>query len=182
MYCHIVAGRVLGLDPSKVDVAYAPRFVLLDGRICMEIFDAFYTSSWLADPDASAILPLLRPAVLFDHLYRHRPRSLLQLSKALKNTFVVTRLRLDPRFLCICPAQYGTMKLTILSYNCVAAWKWNASTEPHQLYTYAERGPDGQIQQTDDEDDDEVCGICQSAFESTCPECKVPGDDCPLSK
>jgi hypothetical protein len=74
------------------------------------------------------------------------------------------------------------MKITVLSFHCVAAWKWNASTEPHQLYTYAERGADGQILQGDDEDDDEVCGICQSAFESTCPDCKVPGDDCPLSR
>ncbi|KAI9634260.1 putative ubiquitin-protein ligase [Dioszegia hungarica] len=71
------------------------------------------------------------------------------------------------------------MKVTVLSFNAVAAWKWNASTEPHQLYAYASRGPDGQIEEYDD-DDEEVCGICQSAFESTCPECKVPGDDCPL--
>lgn len=73
------------------------------------------------------------------------------------------------------------MKVTVLSFNAVAAWKWNASTEPHQLYSYAKRGPTGQIEVGDDEDDDEVCGICQSAFESTCPDCKVPGDDCPLS-
>jgi hypothetical protein len=73
------------------------------------------------------------------------------------------------------------MKVTVLSFNAVAAWKWNASTEPHQLYAYASRGPDGQIEEYDD-DDEEVCGICQSAFESTCPECKVPGDDCPLSE
>ena len=33
----------------------------------------------------------------------------------------------------------------------------------------------------EDEDDDEVCGICQLEFESSCPACKVPGDDCPLS-
>lgn len=73
------------------------------------------------------------------------------------------------------------MKMTILSYNAVAAWRWNASTEPHQLYVYATRGPNGALEEPDD-DDDEVCGICQAAFEATCPECKVPGDDCPLSK
>lgn len=75
------------------------------------------------------------------------------------------------------------MKVTVLSYNAVAAWKWNASTEPHKLYSYATRtGPNGELEEPDDEDDEEVCGICQAAFESTCPECKVPGDDCPLSQ
>lgn len=27
--------------------------------------------------------------------------------------------------------------------------------------------------------EDDVCGICREAFESCCPTCKVPGDDCP---
>ena len=67
------------------------------------------------------------------------------------------------------------MKVTIVSYNAVAAWKWNTSTEPHKIHKHAE--PD-----EDDDDDDDVCGICQQAYESTCPECKIPGDDCPLSE
>jgi anaphase-promoting complex subunit 11 len=28
-------------------------------------------------------------------------------------------------------------------------------------------------------DVDDVCGICRLAFESCCPTCKLPGDDCP---
>jgi anaphase-promoting complex subunit 11 len=24
-----------------------------------------------------------------------------------------------------------------------------------------------------------VCGICRQAFDDTCPDCAVPGDDCP---
>lgn len=68
------------------------------------------------------------------------------------------------------------MKVTIKSYNAVAAWKWDTSSEPHEVIRYADPDPYG------DDDDDEVCGICQAAFESCCPDCKVPGDDCPLSK
>lgn len=30
------------------------------------------------------------------------------------------------------------------------------------------------------EDDDEVCGICQSAFEGVAPGVKYPGDECPV--
>jgi anaphase-promoting complex subunit 11 len=83
------------------------------------------------------------------------------------------------------------MKLTILSYNAVASWKWDTSSEPHQIHRYSDSPNDGMNDldegfgnaqgDDDDDDDDEVCGICQSAFESCCPICKVPGDDCPLS-
>ncbi|ORX41218.1 anaphase-promoting complex subunit 11 [Kockovaella imperatae] len=67
------------------------------------------------------------------------------------------------------------MKVTILSYNSVAAWKWDTSTEPHKLCDYATNGD------TDDyDDDDDECGICRLAYESCCPACKIPGDDCPL--
>ncbi|KAM7449634.1 Anaphase promoting complex subunit 11 [Porites harrisoni] len=27
---------------------------------------------------------------------------------------------------------------------------------------------------------DENCGICRMAFDGCCPDCKIPGDDCPL--
>ncbi|GMT24078.1 hypothetical protein PFISCL1PPCAC_15375, partial [Pristionchus fissidentatus] len=29
---------------------------------------------------------------------------------------------------------------------------------------------------------DDTCGICRSAFEACCVNCKLPGDDCPLVK
>lgn len=84
------------------------------------------------------------------------------------------------------------MKVTIKSYHAVAYWKWDTSTEAHKLYHYASP-PDDDDGDTsyqdaadpygdDDDEDDDVCGICQAAYESTCPECRVPGDDCPLSK
>ncbi|KAJ3176051.1 ubiquitin-protein ligase Anaphase Promoting Complex [Geranomyces variabilis] len=52
------------------------------------------------------------------------------------------------------------MKVTIKKWKAVAAWKW-------------EVGSVG---------DDETCGICYYAFDGCCPDCKVPGDDCPLVK
>ena len=29
---------------------------------------------------------------------------------------------------------------------------------------------------------DDNCGICRMAFDGCCPDCKIPGDDCPLGK
>lgn len=71
------------------------------------------------------------------------------------------------------------MKVTIKSYHAVAAWKWDTSDEPHKVFKYAGASDDPY---GDDDDDDDECGICRLAFESCCPDCKVPGDDCPLSE
>lgn len=49
------------------------------------------------------------------------------------------------------------MKVTITKWNAVATWRWDIP-------------------------DDDVCGICQVAFDGTCPTCKYPGDGCPLRK
>lgn len=64
------------------------------------------------------------------------------------------------------------MKVTVTAVRPVAYWKWDTSTEAHKPFIYDEY----------EEDDDAECGICRLAFESCCPECKVPGDDCPLSE
>lgn len=75
------------------------------------------------------------------------------------------------------------MKFTVTKYNAVAVWKWDISSEPHKLYHYGQPGPAGTYDADDDDDeDDDVCGICQLVFEACCPDCKVPGDDCPLSE
>jgi len=29
---------------------------------------------------------------------------------------------------------------------------------------------------------DDTCGICRLAFDGCCPDCKLPGDDCPLGQ
>ena len=46
------------------------------------------------------------------------------------------------------------LKVTVKSWNGVASWKWIAN--------------------------DDTCGICRVAFDGCCPDCKSPGDDCPL--
>ncbi|KAJ3676085.1 hypothetical protein LUZ60_003497 [Juncus effusus] len=46
------------------------------------------------------------------------------------------------------------MKVKILQWHGVGAWTWDAA--------------------------DETCGICRMPFDGCCPDCKFPGDDCPL--
>ncbi|CAO2633525.1 Anaphase-promoting complex subunit 11 [Lemmus lemmus] len=46
------------------------------------------------------------------------------------------------------------MKVKIKCWKGVATWLWVAN--------------------------DENCGICRMAFNGCCPDCKVPGNDCPL--
>lgn len=55
------------------------------------------------------------------------------------------------------------MKITVKSWHAIGYWKW-------------------QTGQTDENGEDDVCGICRVAFEGCCPSCKMPGDDCPLSR
>jgi anaphase-promoting complex subunit 11 len=52
------------------------------------------------------------------------------------------------------------LRVRIRRYHGVAKWTWNVG-----------RG---------DEDEEEVCGICQSAFEGTPPGVKYPGDEAPV--
>ena len=46
------------------------------------------------------------------------------------------------------------LKVSIKNWHGVASWKWIAN--------------------------DDTCGICRVAFDGCCPDCKLPGDDCPL--
>ena len=48
------------------------------------------------------------------------------------------------------------LRVRIRRFHGVAQWTWNAGSE------------------------DEVCGICQSAFEGVAPGVKYPGDECPV--
>jgi len=47
-----------------------------------------------------------------------------------------------------------TIKIRLKRFHAVAAWSWNAN--------------------------DDLCGICQAAFEGVCPGVKYPGEDCPV--
>lgn len=69
------------------------------------------------------------------------------------------------------------MKVKIKSYHAIALWKWNLNPTDKQGY----QGGGGDGDEAGDEEDD-VCGICRVAFDGCCPECRVPGDDCPLSE
>lgn len=53
-------------------------------------------------------------------------------------------------------ANKSRLKIRIKRFHGVARWTWNAGS------------------------DDEVCGICQSAFEGVAPGIKYPGDECPV--
>lgn len=46
------------------------------------------------------------------------------------------------------------MKVVIKNWTAVATWQWVSN--------------------------DDTCGICRMSFEACCPECRSPGDDCPL--
>lgn len=88
------------------------------------------------------------------------------------------------------------MKITVKSYNAVAAWRWNTkiantptlTTAGHQKGTggdqamkEAAEAEEEEGEEEGDDDDEDVCGICQVPYEGCCPNCKIPGDDCPLS-
>lgn len=51
-------------------------------------------------------------------------------------------------------------------YNSVAQWRWKI---------------EGRDPAIEEDDEDEVCGICRVAYDGCCPDCSHPGDDCPLS-
>lgn len=50
------------------------------------------------------------------------------------------------------------MQVKIKQWHAVATWHWN----------------------TQNGSNDELCGICRVPFDGTCPNCKYPGDTCPL--
>ena len=52
------------------------------------------------------------------------------------------------------PPAAVALKVRLKRFHAVAAWSWNAN--------------------------DDVCGICQAAFEGVCPGVKYPGEDCPV--
>ncbi|TKY49240.1 Anaphase-promoting complex subunit 11 [Spatholobus suberectus] len=61
---------------------------------------------------------------------------------------------------CVAGVKLSCIALSIASnfycarWHAVASWTWDAQ--------------------------DETCGICRMAFDGCCPDCKLPGDDCPL--
>ena len=66
------------------------------------------------------------------------------------------------------------MKVTINHHHAVAVWKW-------ELKPTKNRVEGAEDEDESDDDDDDVCGICRVNYDGCCPDCKVPGDECPLS-
>lgn len=66
------------------------------------------------------------------------------------------------------------MKVTIKNFNAVAHWRWNLSNT-HSVST------DQSSNEEQESEEEDLCGICRVAFEGCCPDCRIPGDDCPLS-
>lgn len=59
------------------------------------------------------------------------------------------------------------MRVVVREYRPVAQWRWKI---------------EGRDNVDEEEEDEEVCGICRIAYDGCCPDCKMPGDDCPLSE
>ena len=48
------------------------------------------------------------------------------------------------------------IKVRLLGARFVTSWRWSVTKDP-----------------------EDTCGICRLAYESVCPTCKLPGEDCP---
>ena len=59
-----------------------------------------------------------------------------------------------PPILCYAPDCRSHCVYSLPRWTGVASWHWIAN--------------------------DENCGICRMAFDGCCPDCRMPGDDCPL--
>ena len=76
------------------------------------------------------------------------------------------------------------MKITINTYHGIAVWRWNlkAGLQNQPPANTQPSGDEEQEEEEEEDDDDDVCGICRVAYDGCCPDCKTPGDECPLSE
>ncbi|KPI96825.1 Anaphase-promoting complex subunit 11 [Papilio xuthus] len=70
----------------------------------------------------------------------------------IKPTIEMTSLKKKRNEFCVMKSI--TRQMISASWTGVATWRWIAN--------------------------DDNCGICRMPFDSCCPDCKLPGDDCPL--
>ena len=66
----------------------------------------------------------------------------------------MSRKRASETPVVVAPKPASRLRVRIKRFHAVAKWTWNAN--------------------------DDVCGICQSAFEGVAPGVKYPGDECPV--
>ena len=48
------------------------------------------------------------------------------------------------------------IKVRLVGARFITSWRWSVTKDP-----------------------EDTCGICRLAYESVCPTCKLPGEDCP---
>ncbi|KAF7126642.1 hypothetical protein RHSIM_Rhsim11G0105600 [Rhododendron simsii] len=70
---------------------------------------------------------------------------------------------------------YNTILLSIASFSFLLTWSF-----VKHCWTYGQSKWHAVASWTWDAQD-ETCGICRMAFDGCCPDCKLPGDDCPLT-
>ena len=68
--------------------------------------------------------------------------------------------------------QQSGFKVEIKKYRATAQWRWDIQN--HRSREKRALRPD-----ENEEEEDAICGICRQYFDSTCPDCLIPGDDCP---
>lgn len=69
------------------------------------------------------------------------------------------------------------MRIEVANVNLVGSWLWDRPRNP-KLAELTENGTD--VNQQDEDDEEDVCGICRNRFDGTCPSCEYPGDTCPI--
>ncbi len=65
-------------------------------------------------------------------------------------------------------------------------WGSKLRAVPRQMEGGSSSTDPGQCDNEEDhpeleEEEEDVCGICRVPYDGCCPDCKLPGDDCPLS-
>eukprot|EP00758_Cryptobia_borreli_P013539 Tbor_TRINITY_DN5845_c0_g1::TRINITY_DN5845_c0_g1_i1::g.6520::m.6520/K03358/APC11; anaphase-promoting complex subunit 11 len=69
------------------------------------------------------------------------------------------------------------MSVEITKIQLVAKWVWDIPSDE----TSTDKRNNCESPMHPSSTDDEVCGICRLLYTDSCPNCKIPGDDCPLA-
>ena len=73
------------------------------------------------------------------------------------------------------------LQLNITKYRATATWKWdiaskstlNNDNKPLDLNAPL-------VKEEENEEEEDLCGICRQAFDYHCPNCKFAGDECKI--
>ncbi|XP_029124621.1 receptor like protein 21 [Cajanus cajan] len=108
----------------------------------------------LQDLEAANVHSILESELLMDEIETRNNNLEMQ---SVNNKSLIEELDKLLERLCV-PSEYAASltgdESEDLAWHAVSSWTWDAQ--------------------------DETCGICRMAFDGCCPDCKLPGDDCPL--